>query len=117
MFQVAGVEVLEGQVVQSASARFNLLSGRGQTGAIDQGERPAAVDLRLIDQGDEVAVVGVGLQGGNVIGQLLCAGGAVDVDFHVSGGGRFRGADQHRVAVAAEGRERLRINVQALGAT
>ncbi len=71
MFQVAGMEILEGQVVQSASARFNLLPGRGQTRAIDQGERPAAVNLRLIDQRDEVAVVSVGLQGGDVKGQLL----------------------------------------------
>ncbi len=75
MFEVAAVEVLESQVVQPASAGFNLLFCRGQTLAIDQRQRPAAIDLRLIDQRHQIAVVGVGLQGGDVEGQSLAPAG------------------------------------------
>ena len=104
-----------GQDLQTAAAGFNLLLRRGQTGAIDQRQRPATVDLRLVDQGHQVAVVAAGLQRGNVPGQLLRAGRTVHVDFHLLGRGRLRRAHQHRVAVAAQGRKGLRINVHAVG--
>ena len=113
VIQVAAFEGRTGQVGQPAAASFDLLFGRGQTCAIDQRQSPAAVGLGLVDQRNQVTVAGVRLQLGNVPGQLFGAGGTVNLDLHVLGCGRFRRADQHRVAVAAERRKAPGINVHA----
>ena len=115
IFQLSAIEGLTGQVGQTAASSFNLVFRRGQTCGIDQRQCATIVNLRLIHQGDQVAVAGAGLQFGNVPGQLFRAGRTVDSHVHVLGRDRLFSADHHRIAVAPQGRKTLRINVQTVG--